>query len=419
MTSLHFRVAALLVLGTGLVLVLATLAAVQTLRSPIVDPSLGPIARQLSMLSSLASTHPDLAAQLGFEIVDNLPVGTVETDLSQTLTRLIQSLGTNAEVWVFDPSGVGGFTAAVELDGGGWGVVEMLDTGPPPEAWNAFLSWIALVVVGSAGISIFAASRITRPLQLLQRAAGRVDSDGVLPLIPETGPAEVRATARSLNQLSIRLKTAMESRMRLVAAAGHDLRTPMTRMRLRAEFIADDEERAKWLADIEELDSIADSAIRLVREEASAEIGERLDIGDLVESVVRELNAQGQQASVIPGPSLYVVAKPLALKRALRNLIANAAIHGKGAEVFVERIENTAVVTITDQGPGIPEEFLPRVFEPFFRVDIGRRKTIPGAGLGLAIAKEIIERSRGSISLSNARPRGLRQTVRMPLAQSS
>lgn len=129
---------------------------------------------------------------------------------------------------------------------------------------------MTLIILGSTAISIFAASKIIRPLQLLEDAIGRIGADGVLPPIPETGSGEVRVTAQALNTLSSRLKTAMESRMRLVAAAGHDLRTPMTRMRLRAEFIADDEERQKWFDDLEELDAIADSAIRIVREEAEA-----------------------------------------------------------------------------------------------------------------------------------------------------
>jgi signal transduction histidine kinase len=279
--------------------------------------------------------------------------------------------------------------------------------------------WIVLIVLGSTAISIFAASKIIRPLQLLEDAVGRIGADGVLPPIPETGSGEVRATAQALNALSTRLKTAMESRMRLVAAAGHDLRTPMTRMRLRAEFIPDEEEREKWFSDLEELDAIADSAIRLVREEASDGDRETVRLGALVHEIVDELGQLGYDVAPPSVISLPVAAGPLALKRALLNLIVNAATHGGGATIELAREGNEAVMRIRDKGPGIPEELIAHVFEPFFRVDAARRKSMPGAGLGLAIAKEIIERFGGTIAIANTdRPKGLIQTVRLPLSGS-
>jgi signal transduction histidine kinase len=274
---------------------------------------------------------------------------------------------------------------------------------------------MVLIVMGSTAVSIFAASKITGPLELLQSAAGRIGSDGVLPHIPETGAGEVRATAQALNRLSARLRSAMESRMRLVAAAGHDLRTPMTRMRLRAEFVVDDEEREKWLADLEELDSIADSAIRLVREEVAAEsASDTVQLDDLISEIVGEMRQLGLK--VHPGAVEPIPARgaPLALKRAIRNLVINAATHGGGATVTLQQDQaGAAVITIADNGPGIPAELLSQVFEPFFRVDMARRKTVPGAGLGLAIAKEIIERFGGTIEIANGHPKGLVQTIRL------
>jgi signal transduction histidine kinase len=296
-------------------------------------------------------------------------------------------------------------------------VTEIPDLRPPPDVEWVLLGWIVLIILGSTAVSIFAASKIIKPLQLLEDAIGRIGADGVLPLIPETGSGEVRATAQALNNLSTRLKSAMESRMRLVAAAGHDLRTPMTRMRLRAEFIPCDEEREKWFADLGELDAIADSAIRLVREEVSGDGREIVRLGPLLFEIVEELTQLGYKVTPPSLVSPLVAAGPIALKRAFRNLIINAAMHGGGAKVDLACEGGQAVVSIRDEGPGIPDELIEHAFEPFFRVDVARRKTMPGAGLGLAIAKEIIERFGGTITIANSkRPKGLLQTVKLPLA---
>ncbi|MND80969.1 Osmolarity sensor protein EnvZ [compost metagenome] len=202
--------------------------------------------------------------------------------------------------------------------------------------------------------------------------------------------------------------------MRLVAAAGHDLRTPMTRMRLRAEFIENDEERAKWLADLEELDAIADSAILLVREEVSQDSVQTIDLAALLGEIVVELSDLGHAGALDftePDTAMTIRAAPLALKRALRNLMLNAVTHGKKAHIDLTEDDSEIVVTIRDEGPGIPQELIGRVFEPFFRVDLARRKSIPGVGLGLAIAREIIERFGGRITIANHKKQGLIQTV--------
>jgi len=245
----------------------------------------------------------------------------------------------------------------------------------------------------------------------------RIGPDGILEHIPETGTGEVRTAARALNRLSAQLKQAMESRMRLVAAAGHDLRTPMTRMRLRAEFIEDDAERAKWLSDLEELDMIADSAIRLVREEVGVDGAEPIRLDRLLRQIASELRALDQKVELGELPPLTVHAGPIALKRALRNLIANAATHGGGARVALERQGDSIAIRIEDDGPGVPPELLARIFEPFFRVDQARRKSFPGAGLGLAIAREIVERYGGKIAIRNRKPHGLEQICSFPAGE--
>jgi signal transduction histidine kinase len=204
----------------------------------------------------------------------------------------------------------------------------------------------------------------------------------------------------------------MESRMRLVAAAGHDLRTPMTRMRLRAEFLGDSD-RQKWLADLDELDHIADSAISLVREETTVEEQDPIRLDFLLREVVAELGELGMDLSIGSATAAEIVIRPLSLKRALRNLLVNAATHGKGATITLVNSGAVARIEILDRGNGIPDHLLERAMEPFFRANPIRSPR--GAGLGLAIAREIILRNGGQLTLANAPTGGLAQTITVPI----
>jgi signal transduction histidine kinase len=283
--------------------------------------------------------------------------------------------------------------------------------------WVIVLGYATLIVGGSATVAILVANMIVRPLNILQTAIESVNPQGFIPRIAESGLGEDLATAKLLNRLSDRLQSTMESRMRLVAAAGHDLRTPITRMRLRAEFISDDEERDVWLNDLSEIEHIAESAITLVQEEVSPDEQQLVEIDELVREIVRELRSIGHNVLLDRAVRADVVGSPLSLKRALSNLMVNAATHGHGCRVSVGRMDGNAVIEVLDSGPGIPEEMLGRAFEPFFRASPARGKAVPGAGLGLAIVKEIINRHRGRITLSNRTPHGLFQQVLLPLAE--
>jgi len=287
---------------------------------------------------------------------------------------------------------------------------------PTSEVLPFLIGQIFLIVAGTAIVAIAVVHRLMRPLALIEKSLANINPIGELPMLAENGPADIQATARAINLLSSRLKSAMESRMRLVAAAGHDFRTPMTRMRLRAEFL-DDVDREKWLADIDELDRIADSAIRLVKEEIEDGQGEAVPLDRLVKDVVAELQELQFDVHATETEPVGVMVKPLSLKRAIRNLLINAATYGGGATVSLHRKCESAFIEIADSGPGIPEELLARAFEPFFRVDAARSSAV-GAGLGLAIAKEIIHRNRGTLTLANRASGGLIQTIEVPAASN-
>jgi signal transduction histidine kinase len=338
--------------------------------------------------------------------------GAARPELTNMLQSQLRSAGSDLELVVTQPPAATHPVASIKLKSG-WLAIPVPDRHRREDVLFALAGWFLLVAIGTVGVALWFAYRITRHLAVLERVAATIDADGMLPRLPESGPSELKATARALNAMTARLKNAAESRMRLVAAAGHDLRTPMTRMRLRAEFL-DEEDRSMWLNDLEELDRIADSAIQLVREETQRETNQLLRVDKVIPEICRDLASMKASVTIMKMEAVTILSAPLALTRAVRNLVINAATHGGGAFVTVGLENNTALITIDDEGPGIPDQSMSRVFEPFFRVDPARRKAGLGAGLGLAIAKEIVERHGGKLTLQNRSPKGLRQEISFP-----
>lgn len=409
MNSLRVRLALLLVIA--IVAVVAVLTAITLFAFGPRRPAhtIEPISQQIMMLVTAIES-----GGTGLSLSPTKPMLSEDKETTEWLRSVLRNSGFDREIAVLQDASHASKVIAIPLEGRGWLSVPMPDLPPRTGAWSFLTRWMLLITCGAAVVAVLAANRMIRPLIVLEDAIANVGPDAVLPNLPETGPTEVRVTAQALNRLSSRLKSAMESRMRLVAAAGHDLRTPITRMRLRAEFLKS-EERADWLKDLDELERIADSAILLVREEVSNTVAEPLRLDHIVCELADDLRKQGHNVTVEHCMSVDVMASKLSVARALRNLIINASTHGGGAHIRVDASNKEAITQIDDEGPGIPEELLNRVFEPFFRVDPARRQSAPGAGLGLSIARELIERNGGRIHIENKLPNGLRQTVSFPL----
>jgi signal transduction histidine kinase len=413
MNSLRARIVITLVLSFVCVIGIAT-AATFWVREGLEQ-------KEQKVYAQLASDEILLIAPLfrddekdrGAHLASSPAAGQPRPEMTDALQSQLRRVGSDLEVVVTQPAEISHPVASIKLKSG-WLAIPVLDRRHPKEGVRfALAGWILLVAIGTVGVALWFAYRITRHLAVLERVAATIDADGVIPRLPETGPAELRATARALNTMTTRLKDAAESRMRLVAAAGHDLRTPMTRMRLRAEFL-DEEDRLMWLSDLEELDHIADSAIQLVREETQRERNQLLRVDEVITEICQDLAAMKAPVQILKMEAVTIASAPLALTRAVRNLVINAATHGGGAFVTVGLENSAALITIDDEGPGIPDHSMSRVFEPFFRVDPARRKSGPGAGLGLAIAKEIVERHGGKLTLQNRSPKGLRQEIVFP-----
>ena len=412
MNTLRIRIALLLVISIVAVVGLATSASILVLGPRGPDKFAEATAMQITTLLRLFENQ-EFSRSLPTAL-DSAPTdGAPREFFTRMLQRALRDAGADNRLVVTKPDGGDLAVVSVELPARGWFAVPVLDEPPSVGPWFALASWISLISAGAVAIALAVAHRVARPLALLEKVASTISQSGQMIVLPEIGPAEVKATARALNRLTANLKLAIESRMRLVAAAGHDLRTPITRMRLRAEFLPDHEQSA-WLRDLDELRRIADSSIQLVHEEVEGKTDESVLLDDLARTVIEELIATGLKIALRDASPVLIRAAPLAITRVLRNLIINAATHGKGCAVSIEAQPQRAVVVIEDSGPGIPAAVIDRVFEPFFRIDPARQQPIPGAGLGLAIAKEIVGRHDGEIILTNRIAGGLRQEIRFP-----
>ena len=412
MNTLRAKIALLLVVAIVSVVGILTWVMIALLGPPPPQRTTEPLADQVEMFLRVAKQ--DTSA---LTLVPEPSGGDLRENATARLRTELASRGLDLPVTISRKDWNAPLVVSIPIAGKGWLLMPIADLPPQRKPWYGLLKWLALITVGVSAIAIFAAHRMVQPLVLLENTVESVGPDAILPLLPEKGPAEVRATARALNSLSSRLRSAIESRMRLLAAAGHDLRTPITRMRLRAEFVEDEEERSLWLTDLDELERIADSAILLVREESGKSSPETLRLDTLVTGIAGELKDQTLDVTVTGTQAVSVRAGKLALSRALRNLMINAATHGRKATVRVAGADGAdgavAQVIIDDEGPGIPPELICRVFEPFFRVDPGRRQNIAGAGLGLTIAREIVQRAGGDIRISNRDGGGLKQVVEL------
>ncbi|AZO74175.1 MULTISPECIES: ATP-binding protein [unclassified Mesorhizobium] len=269
-----------------------------------------------------------------------------------------------------------------------------------------------LVVV----MSIWSLRRLTAPYRMMETAVNRIGNDLKSPPIAETGSREIRAAAKAVNAMQTRLRDYVEDREHLAAALAHDLRTPLTRMRLRLELLRQSAAREALAHDLADIESIASSVIDFAKFEVTEEKAERIDFWSLVESVADMFEDASFDDDATPTRGLICIARPVALRRCITNLVQNAVTYGKKAHIGVRRSGNTITLSIRDEGPGIPQAKLDQVFGSFVRLEQSRNRETGGLGLGLTIARNIARGAGGEISLSNHPAGGLLTELRLPLA---
>jgi signal transduction histidine kinase len=276
------------------------------------------------------------------------------------------------------------------------------------------LQYILLFLVLIAMLAWLVARMATRPIRQLAQAASRLGSDIDHPPLAETGPTEIRQAAHAFNAMQARIRRQIQHRTHMLAAITHDLQTPLTRMRLRLEKVADSELQQKLIDDLGVMHGMVREGLDLARSMDSSEKIQALDIDSLLDSVCADAADSGQDVSLQGSTRAFVMAQPGALRRCLTNLIDNACKYGKVARVTIALEQQKIAIRICDQGPGIPEAELEAVFEPFYRLEASRSRDTGGTGLGLTIALNIAENHHGQLRLRNLSEGGLEVLLELP-----
>lgn len=303
---------------------------------------------------------------------------------------------------------------SVRLDDGSWVNFSSTTLGATQHA-----DWSVLAVTICFGIAIIVVAVLllrwaTRPLRELALAAERFSLDDTPHLLSETGPAEVRRAARAFNTMRERIQRLVSERMQALAAVSHDLRTPITRLRLRSEFIEDEATRDLVDADLAEMEGLIDSILEFLRGGVSSEAIRSIDLVSVIETIVDDHADQGHSVRLSGIGHGRVLGRILGLKRAFWNVIGNAVKFGNHVSVVVDETPGYLKITVNDDGPGIQEEDMERVFQPFVRLEESRGRETGGSGLGLTIARAVVVAHRGEITLTNRNEGGLCVTIILP-----
>ncbi|MBC7905875.1 MAG: HAMP domain-containing protein [Rhodospirillaceae bacterium] len=287
-------------------------------------------------------------------------------------------------------------------------VLAPLDGGEP--LWRPrFLGPLLAALIAVTLAALWAVRRASRPFATFAAAAERLGVDVAAQPLVEAGPREIRSAAHAFNVMQGRIRRFVEDRTQMLAAISHDLRTPITRMKLRAEFVEDEVERGKMLADLDEMERMIAATLAFARDDAAREDRRQVDVAALVQGLSEDLGA------AYDGPdSLILPARPMALKRAVANLIDNAVKYGAPARACLTEDDGQVVITMDDNGPGIPEAEFERVFAPFVRLDASRNRETGGTGLGLSVARAAARAHGGDIVLTNRPEGGLRVRLSLP-----
>lgn len=267
------------------------------------------------------------------------------------------------------------------------------------------------------GFSLLAARMIIRPLRRLSLAADRLGRDREVTLLPKASVPEIDAIAESFNQMQQRLKRFVDERTHMLAAISHDLRTPLTRLRLFAEYVGDEQQRKLVLNDIEEMEQMIRASLTFASDESKLEPHSGVDVAALLISLCDTVSDAGAKAYYEGPDHAELPCQPVAMRRAFANVIDNACKYGFEAHVRLQESADAIEVTITDRGPGIPEDQVALAFLPFRRLEESRNRESGGVGLGLTIARDVFHGHGGSITLASGPSGGLMVRVRLPKPQ--
>jgi signal transduction histidine kinase len=286
---------------------------------------------------------------------------------------------------------------------------------PQASAMPLRLALTLLILLGTViVISLVAVRWVTQPLSTLATAAEKLGEDLNRPPLPETGPSEARRAARAFNTMQQRLSRFIADRTRIFTAMSHDLKTPITRLRLRTEMLDDEALRAKFAKDLQDMEAMVRQTLDFMRDASTQEAVQLVDAMALAESLQTDYQDTGSKVAIIGKIAQPYPGRPIALKRCLTNLLDNAIRYGGSAMIKLEDRIDGLTIRVLDDGPGIPEQELEQAFEPFFRAEASRNRATGGTGLGLGIARNIARAHGGDLVLHNRVEGGLEAELTLP-----
>jgi signal transduction histidine kinase len=308
---------------------------------------------------------------------------------------------------------------SAQLQDGSWVNARMITSRPNPWAAVRAAASTLLIYLIILGAMIWMARRLARPLRDLTLAAERFQGRGDTPRVEPRGPADVKRAIEAFNAMSSRVGAMLDEKDRMLGAIGHDLRTPLASLRIRAESVEPDEDRSKMIATIEEMTAMLDDTLALARSGRAMGPTRKVDVTALVDSIVEEFRGLGNDVELVSGQREAACIQPNLLRPAIRNLIENAVKYGGSARCVVRSADDALNIEIADRGPGIPEAELLRVQEPFYRLETSRSRETGGSGLGLTLARAAAQAHGGSLSLENGKQGGLVARISIPRRAAS
>jgi signal transduction histidine kinase len=276
--------------------------------------------------------------------------------------------------------------------------------------------WLCFLAVSITIVTWFAARQFSKPIERLAAAVRQFGLNPRAPPIAETGPRELQEVVKTFNAMQAQIQKFVAYRTMMLAAISHDLRTPLTRMRLRGEFIDDQEQQARLFRDVDEMQNMIDEALAFFRDDATAEATTTFDLPHVLLTIANDYADQDIDIAYAGPVHAVYRGRPFALKRAFTNLIDNAAKYAKSPEIELSCEDTALVVAIRDRGPGIPADAIDNVFRPYYRVDKSRNRSTGGVGLGLTVAQAIVQGHGGEIILKNRPEGGLEARIVLPVA---
>ncbi|MBC3302407.1 HAMP domain-containing protein [Pseudomonas sp. SWRI18] len=274
---------------------------------------------------------------------------------------------------------------------------------------------VLLVLISTALVTLVATRRLAHPLQHFAQGARRFGSDFRAPPIEPVGPHEIRQAILAFNSMQAQLRHFIQDRTQMLAAISHDLRAPLTRLRLRGEFIEDTDQQQRLFRDVDEMQAMINTALEFFRDDARLEQATQLDLAELLQTLIDDYRDQAIDLTFNGPPRLVYFGRPLGLKRVMTNLMDNAIHYGTAPQIELQHKQGEVVIRVLDRGPGISKEHLEDVFLPFYRLEGSRNKSTGGVGLGLSTARAIVLEHGGTLTLAERQGGGLEAVVILPV----